>query len=127
MKLYSLCVIYKGATKANVLKAAYDLSSFSFFQRSGCVNRFFRVWILKSMAILTFNSVDSQKHLCFLLLSVQEFMTFTSALIVERSTQGSRASVKEQGKKKKKKRRALSAKNNTIRDYKKINLIIVLN
>lgn len=26
-------------------------------------------------------------------------MTFTSALIVERSTQGSRASVKEQGKK----------------------------
>lgn len=77
------------------------------------------------MAILTFNSVVSQKHLCFLLLSVQEFMTFTSALIVERSTQGSRASVKEQGKKKK--RRALSAKNNTIRDYKKINLIIVLN
>lgn len=28
-------------------------------------------------------------------------MTFTSALIVERTTQGSRASVKEQGKKKK--------------------------
>lgn len=31
--------------------------------------------------------------------SFQEFMTFTSALIVERSTQGSRASIKEQGKK----------------------------
>ena len=30
--------------------------------------------------------------------SVQEFMTFTSALIVERSAHGSRASVKEQGK-----------------------------
>lgn len=34
MKLYSLSVLYKGATKANLLKAAYDLSSFSFFQRS---------------------------------------------------------------------------------------------
>uniref|UniRef100_A0A671Y4I5 YKT6 v-SNARE homolog (S. cerevisiae) n=1 Tax=Sparus aurata TaxID=8175 RepID=A0A671Y4I5_SPAAU len=62
MKLYSLSILHKGATKANLLKAAYDLSSFSFFQRS----------------------------------SIQEFMTFTSALIVERTTQGSRASVKEQ-------------------------------
>ncbi|KAG7476866.1 hypothetical protein MATL_G00087330 [Megalops atlanticus] len=62
MKLYSLSVLYKGTSKANLLKAAYDLSSFSFFQRS----------------------------------SVQEFMTFTSALIVERSSHGSRASVKEQ-------------------------------
>lgn len=62
MKLYSISIIHKGATKANLLKAAYDLSSFSFFQRS----------------------------------SVQEFMTFTSALIVERTSQGSRASVKEQ-------------------------------
>ncbi|XP_056096685.1 synaptobrevin homolog YKT6 isoform X2 [Rhinichthys klamathensis goyatoka] len=62
MKLYSLSILYKGSTKSNLLKAAYDLSSFSFFQRS----------------------------------SVQEFMTFTSALIVERSPLGSRASVKEQ-------------------------------
>ncbi|XP_069563957.1 synaptobrevin homolog YKT6 isoform X1 [Brachyistius frenatus] len=62
MKLYSLSILFKGATKANLLKAAYDLSSFSFFQRS----------------------------------SIQEFMTFTSALIVERTSQGSRASVKEQ-------------------------------
>uniref|UniRef100_A0A8C9RUU3 YKT6 v-SNARE homolog (S. cerevisiae) n=1 Tax=Scleropages formosus TaxID=113540 RepID=A0A8C9RUU3_SCLFO len=62
MKLYSLSVFYKGTTKSNLLKAAYDLSSFSFFQRS----------------------------------SVQEFMTFTSSLIVERSSQGTRASVKEQ-------------------------------
>ncbi|XP_041088272.1 synaptobrevin homolog YKT6-like [Polyodon spathula] len=62
MKLYSLSVLHKGASKANLLKAAYDLSSFSFFQRT----------------------------------SVQEFMTFTSALIVERSSHGSRASVKEQ-------------------------------
>ncbi|KAM9823438.1 synaptobrevin homolog YKT6 [Syngnathus typhle] len=62
MKLYSMSVHYKGATKANLLKAAFDLSSFSFFQKS----------------------------------SIQEFMSFTSALIVERTTVGSRASVKEQ-------------------------------
>lgn len=62
MKLYSLSVLYKGESKTVLLKAAYDVSSFSFFQRS----------------------------------SVQEFMTFTSQLIVERSAKGSRASVKEQ-------------------------------
>lgn len=62
MKLYSLSVLYKGASKANLLKAAYELGTFGFFQRSG----------------------------------VQEFMTFTSALIVERTSQGSRASVIEQ-------------------------------
>ncbi|XP_020758455.2 synaptobrevin homolog YKT6 isoform X1 [Odocoileus virginianus] len=62
MKLYSLSVLYKGESKTVLLKAAYDVSSFSFFQRS----------------------------------SVQEFMTFTSQLIVERSGKGSRASVKEQ-------------------------------
>nr|XP_023419101.1 synaptobrevin homolog YKT6 isoform X1 [Cavia porcellus] len=62
MKLYSLSVLYKSESKVGLLKAAYDVSSFSFFQRS----------------------------------SVQEFMTFTSQLIVERSAKGSRASVKEQ-------------------------------
>ncbi|XP_021488413.1 synaptobrevin homolog YKT6 [Meriones unguiculatus] len=62
MKLYSLSVLYKKDPRAVLLKAAYDVSSFSFFQRS----------------------------------SVQEFMTFTSQLIVERSAVGSRASVKEQ-------------------------------
>ncbi|KAM9697614.1 synaptobrevin homolog YKT6 isoform 1-T1 [Dama dama] len=62
MKLYSLSVLYKGESKTVLLKAAYDVSSFSFFQRA----------------------------------SVQEFMTFTSQLIVERSGKGSRASVKEQ-------------------------------
>ncbi|CAI9177416.1 unnamed protein product [Rangifer tarandus platyrhynchus] len=62
MKRYSLSVLYKGESKTVLLKAAYDVSSFSFFQRS----------------------------------SVQEFMTFTSPLIVECSGKGSRASVKEQ-------------------------------
>ncbi|XP_045437060.1 synaptobrevin homolog YKT6 isoform X2 [Pipistrellus kuhlii] len=62
MKLFSLSVLYKGDPKAVLLSAAYDVSSFSFFQRT----------------------------------SVQEFMTFTSQLIVERSAKGNRASVKEQ-------------------------------
>ncbi|XP_059263518.1 synaptobrevin homolog YKT6-like [Mustela nigripes] len=62
MKLYSLSVLYKGEHKVVLLKAAYAVSSFSFFQRS----------------------------------SVQEFMTFTSQRIAERSAKGSRASVKEQ-------------------------------
>uniref|UniRef100_A0A663N2F3 YKT6 v-SNARE homolog n=1 Tax=Athene cunicularia TaxID=194338 RepID=A0A663N2F3_ATHCN len=62
MRLYSLSVLYKGDPKVHLLKAAYDVSTFNFFQRA----------------------------------SVQEFMTFTSQLIVERSGLGSRASVKEQ-------------------------------
>uniref|UniRef100_S4R9P7 YKT6 v-SNARE homolog (S. cerevisiae) n=1 Tax=Petromyzon marinus TaxID=7757 RepID=S4R9P7_PETMA len=62
MKLYCLSVLYKGENKANLLKAAYDVSSFGFFQRS----------------------------------SVQEFLAFTSQIIVERTNRCSRASVKEQ-------------------------------
>ncbi|XP_076845061.1 synaptobrevin homolog YKT6-like [Brachyhypopomus gauderio] len=61
MKLFSLSVLYKGHAKVNLLKAAYELSSFSYFQRS----------------------------------SIQEFMAFTGALIVERSVLGNRSSVKE--------------------------------
>ncbi|NXF86494.1 YKT6 protein, partial [Eubucco bourcierii] len=62
MRLYSLSVLYKGDPKVLLLKAAFDVSCFSFFQRA----------------------------------SVQEFLTFTSQLIVERSQLGTRASVKEQ-------------------------------
>ncbi|XP_038610567.1 synaptobrevin homolog YKT6 [Tachyglossus aculeatus] len=62
MKLYSLSVHYKGDARAVLLRAAYDVTSFSFFQRA----------------------------------SVQEFMTFTSQLIVERTGKGNKASVKEQ-------------------------------
>lgn len=101
VKLYSLCVLYKGATKANLLKVAYDLSSFGFFQRSRCVNMFFHDQLVESMATFSFLScLPKVTMLCFPFISVQEFMTFTSALIVERSTQGSRASVKEQGNQK---------------------------
>ncbi|TRY61738.1 hypothetical protein TCAL_09256 [Tigriopus californicus] len=34
MKLFSLLVLYKDDSSASILKASYDLSSFSFFQRS---------------------------------------------------------------------------------------------
>ncbi|XP_040565409.1 synaptobrevin homolog YKT6 [Lepeophtheirus salmonis] len=59
-RLFSLLVLYK-ADSADVLKSAYDLSSFSFFQRS----------------------------------SVQEFITFTSKILAERTSNNSRQSVKE--------------------------------
>ncbi|XP_046967951.1 synaptobrevin homolog YKT6 [Vanessa cardui] len=61
VRVYALAVLYKGVNSATVLKAAYDLQSFSFFQRS----------------------------------SVQEFMTFISKTVVERTQPASRQSVKE--------------------------------
>lgn len=39
VKLYCLSVLYKGSTNATWLKSAYDLQSFSFFQR-GSVQEF---------------------------------------------------------------------------------------
>jgi synaptobrevin family protein YKT6 len=39
MKLFSLLVLYKGDPAAHILKAAYDLTSFGFFQR-GSVQEF---------------------------------------------------------------------------------------
>lgn len=61
VKLYALLVLYKGVTNATILKASYDLQSFSFFQRG----------------------------------SVQEFMTFVSRTMVERTSPAARQSVKE--------------------------------
>lgn len=34
VKLYALSILYKKPTSATILKAAYDVESFSFFQRS---------------------------------------------------------------------------------------------
>lgn len=34
VKLFALSVFYKGSNEARLLKSAYDLQSFSFFQRS---------------------------------------------------------------------------------------------
>lgn len=39
VKLYALCVFFKGPSEGRLLKAAYDLQSFSFFQR-GAVQEF---------------------------------------------------------------------------------------
>lgn len=61
VKVYALAVLYKGVNSATVLKAAYNLQSFSFFQKG----------------------------------SVQEFMTFVSKTVVERTQPASRQSVKE--------------------------------
>lgn len=38
MRLYSLSVLYKGDPKVHLLKAAYDVSTFNFFQRSRWVS-----------------------------------------------------------------------------------------
>ncbi|VDN54947.1 unnamed protein product [Dracunculus medinensis] len=62
MKLFSILIFHKTSdSKVKCLKSAFDLTSFSFFQRS----------------------------------SVQEFMSFTGKLLVERSATPSRSSVKE--------------------------------
>lgn len=39
MKLFAIVILYKGEPNVHILKAAYDLSSFSFFQR-GSVQEF---------------------------------------------------------------------------------------
>uniref|UniRef100_A0A1L8DVP7 Putative snare protein ykt6 synaptobrevin/vamp syperfamily n=1 Tax=Nyssomyia neivai TaxID=330878 RepID=A0A1L8DVP7_9DIPT len=61
VKLHGLSVFHKGTHEARLLKAAFDLQSFSFFQRG----------------------------------SVQEFMSFASKTIVERTQLASRQSVKQ--------------------------------
>jgi len=60
-KLFSIVVLYKGETAAQILKAGWDLSSISFFQRG----------------------------------TAQDFITFTSKILVERTGVGARQSVKE--------------------------------
>ncbi|XP_037936323.1 synaptobrevin homolog YKT6 [Teleopsis dalmanni] len=62
VKLFSLSVFYKSSSEARLLKSAFDLQSFSFFQRG----------------------------------TVQEFMTFASKTIVERTQPAMRQSVKQE-------------------------------
>jgi len=61
MKLLSALVLHKGESSAHILKAGWDLSSLSFFQRG----------------------------------TAQDFITFTSKILVERTGVGARQSVKE--------------------------------
>lgn len=77
MKLYSILIFYKNPSdgKAKLLKSAYDLSSFSFFQRN-------------SVKV----GLESTLNLKFL----KEFMEFAGKLSVERSATSSRSTIKEQ-------------------------------
>lgn len=61
VKLYAISVFYKAPNEARLLKSAYDLQSFSFFQRG----------------------------------SVQEFISFASKTLVERTQAAARQSVKQ--------------------------------
>lgn len=61
VKLYAISVFYKAPNEARLLKSAYDLQSFSFFQRG----------------------------------SVQEFISFASKTLVERTQAANRQSVKQ--------------------------------
>lgn len=61
VKLYAISVFYKAPNEARLLKAAYDLQSFSFFQRG----------------------------------SVQEFISFATKTLVERTQAATRQSVKQ--------------------------------
>lgn len=63
VKLFAMSVLYKGANDSTLLKAAFELQSFGYFQRK----------------------------------SVQEFMSFVTKTIVERTTSSARQSVKEKG------------------------------
>lgn len=62
VKLYCLAILYKDSTKSTILQTAFNLQSFSFFQKG----------------------------------SVQEFMTFFSKTIVERTQPACRQSIKKE-------------------------------
>jgi len=59
VKLYALCVLYKGPNNAIWLKSAYDLQSFGFFQRSSVEEfmRFFSKTIVERTQIAARQSV----------------------------------------------------------------------
>ncbi len=66
MKLFSILILYKGDPNVHVLKAAYDLSSFGFFQR-GSVQEFitFTAKILaERTAIGERQSVKEAEYMC---------------------------------------------------------------
>uniref|UniRef100_A0A915I7A1 Longin domain-containing protein n=1 Tax=Romanomermis culicivorax TaxID=13658 RepID=A0A915I7A1_ROMCU len=67
MKLYSLLILYKNTEKdVKVLKGAYDLQSFSFFQRNSV--REFMVFtakvIIERSEIPSRSSVKEQEYVC---------------------------------------------------------------
>lgn len=80
VKLYSVSIFYKGLNEAKVLSSAYDLSSFSFFQRSS-VQEFIGYVFAKKKTV----PLIIPLFLC----------SFASKTIVERTTVASRQSVKQ--------------------------------
>ncbi|KAG8239242.1 hypothetical protein J437_LFUL018914 [Ladona fulva] len=66
VKLYALSILYKGPHKASELKTAYELSSFSFFQRS-TVQQFMAVFcqtIVERTFPASRQSVKENDYLC---------------------------------------------------------------
>ena len=83
VRLYSISVYYKTEpAKALEKKAAYELSSFGFFNRSRSV------WVVSALQLECFHSSYY---------SVREFMSFTSEVLAQRTSSGERRTVKEQG------------------------------
>ncbi|XP_058805842.1 synaptobrevin homolog YKT6 isoform X2 [Phymastichus coffea] len=66
VKLYALTILHKGPTSATTLKSAYDVDSFSFFQRSSVKE--FMAFISKTITertqIAARQSVKEQEYMC---------------------------------------------------------------
>ncbi|KAG7153321.1 synaptobrevin homolog YKT6-like [Homarus americanus] len=66
VKLFAVCVLYKGTERAHLLKTAYDLSQFSFFQR-GSVQEFMAFTskiITERSNPCSRQSVKEQEYMC---------------------------------------------------------------
>lgn len=66
VKLFAVCVLYKGVEKAHLVKAAYDLQQFSFFQR-GSVQEFMAFTsriITERSNPCSRQSVKEQEYMC---------------------------------------------------------------
>lgn len=77
MKILSIAVVRKDTAGSCILAAEYDLSSFSFFLRS---------------------TYATQSAVCCESRSGQEFLTFSSKAVAERTDKGLRQSVEEAGR-----------------------------
>ncbi|XP_066586187.1 synaptobrevin homolog YKT6 [Prorops nasuta] len=66
VKLYALTILYKEPTCANCLKAAYDVESFSFFQRSSIKEfmGFVSKTIVERTQVCARQSVKEQDYMC---------------------------------------------------------------
>ena len=92
MKIFSISLIQVDVQPAKVVSAVYELASFSYFQRGRCV-----------LQCVQFRSncrewIELMQQSPTLPNSIQEFMTFFSKTLAERTKQpGQRQSVENQG------------------------------